>query len=227
MQRSVSADTSKDSVEPLTSTIVRQQPLMAMLSPTATSATSRMPMSTAMRRPSPFVSVAAMRPTACTIPVNIRSSFGHDARQHAQIIADARHVVERQRDAIGQPRQAVPELGDAPRRIAQQARREVEQELVDHARREQRAVELAARLDVQLVDAARAQLPHQRDEIDAAIGIRQHQHLDAGRPERIALARRHDQRAGAGEHLRRRRRLARAGRRRCAAAAAVSRSRAR
>jgi hypothetical protein len=38
---SVSAETSNDSVEPLTSTIVRQQPLIAMLSPIATSATSR------------------------------------------------------------------------------------------------------------------------------------------------------------------------------------------
>ncbi len=110
--------------------------------------------------------------------------------------------------AIGKTREAAGKRRNAARRIADHARREIEQQLVDQPGGEQRAVEPGARLDVQLVDPARGELAHHRGEIDAAVGIRQRERRHAARPRGIGAAGRHDERIAAGEHARRGRRLA-------------------
>ena len=151
-----------------------------------------------------------MRPIACTMPVNIvRSSLRQHARDHAQVVADAlaRRATRRASRAASDAQRRLA-LEHAARRVAEQRRREVEQQLVDEPRVEQRAVELRAGLDVQFVDAAPRERVHQRRQVDAAaarpaaasdVDVAGHAGLRSPAVTISALPR--------GEHARRRRRL--------------------
>ena len=58
-------------------------------------------------------------------------------------------------------------------RVAKQAWRHVEQQLVDAALAQQRAMQFVARFDMKLVDRAFAKVEQHRGQIDLACGIRQ------------------------------------------------------
>ena len=88
------------------------------------------------------------------------------------------------------------QLEHSARRVAEQLGRDVEEDLVDQARREQRAVEPRAGFDVELVDAAARELAHQRRQVDAPRGVRQRERVDTRRPAGVARARGDDERAG-------------------------------
>ena len=80
------------------------------------------------------------------------------------------------------PRAEIGQLGQiehAARAVAQQTRRQIEQQFVDATLVDQRAVQLAAGLDVQLVDAAPAEFAHEHRQIDLARRIGHHNHFRA------------------------------------------------
>ena len=164
-----------------------------------------------------------MRPTACTMPVNIRRLRAAAKRatmrrssptRSTASIAKARALRQR-----GQRRGA---LEGAARRIADDRGREVDEQLVDEARVEQRAVELRAGLDVHLVDLARRERRAAAREVDPAVA-----HRAARAPPRprghcgVALARGDDERAAAAAARARPAAYRRGGRRRRAAAGAA------
>ena len=126
-------------------------------------------------------------PTACTIPVNISASCCAIRAHDAQVVADTCDVVQRRAAMrsreVRECRRGT--LAHAARRIADDRRCEIEQQLVDEPAREQRAVEPGAGLDVQLVDrrASRARASS-RARSTRPFGIRQRDHFDAARPRR-------------------------------------------
>ncbi len=91
-----------------------------------------------------------------------------------------------QRRCVGQALERA-ERGDAAAG-AEQPRREVDQQLVDLPGGQQRGVEAVAGLDMQLVDAAPAQVVQHRDEVDLAVRIGQADQLGALRAQRGGAA---------------------------------------
>ena len=87
-------------------------------------------------------------------------------------------------------RRAIGASAARPAAAADQARRDVDEQLVDQAGGEQRCVELLAGFDVELVDAASAQVGEHRAEVDLAGRIGQQHDLGALRPRALAGARR-------------------------------------
>ena len=121
-----------------------------------------------------------------------------------------RHVDDAEIEALLEPLER-PERGQAPA-AAEQARRDVDEQLVDPAFLQQRGIELLAGLDMQLVDAARAEVGEHRGEIDLAAGRRQQRDLGAAcfqlaPPGDIVDRRVEQHRSRRGEDARRRRRL--------------------
>ena len=158
-------------------TTVRQQPLTATLSPIATSSSAVPPVSTAMRS-----AVAArrrptsIRPTACTMPVNIsapsRSPTAHAARDrvrrsapHARrtIVADANvaYAIARARGSARVDTRAMPRAGSPSTAGARYSRISSTSPASSSA-----PLSLRARLDVELVEPrdarARASAPADR-----------------------------------------------------------------
>src|SRR5205814_1507811 len=70
----------------------------------------------------------------------------------------------------------------AARRIAEETRREIEEELVDKPCGEQRAIQFGAGLDVSLVHLALGEQAQHAIEIDSPVGPAQHHALHVGRP---------------------------------------------
>ena len=169
-----------------------------------------------------------MRPTPVMMPVNMRAIVAAprrprrrrregvtagDAGEQAQVGADARRRRRmRSRARCVEPLER-PERGQAAA-APSSLRREVDQQLVDQAFAQQRAVELVAGLDVQLVDAAPRQVGEHRGQVDLA-GRRR----AAARPRRRALR----ARAGARRRRSRRRRSTGPGGARMRAPGGVSR----
>src|ERR1700722_4074907 len=144
-----------------------------MLSPSWTSSRSRPPALTFRRTPAspslPRGLTDSMRPTAATIPVNIvlipwliRSRVGRrlrrEARQNPHVVADPVDGMEVQAYAPLK-RFRCDEIEHAHRVSAKQTRRQINQQLVDTAFAQQRAVQLVPGLDVQFVDLALAERP--------------------------------------------------------------------
>src|SRR5689334_686987 len=70
------------------------------------------------------------------------------------------------------------------RRIAEEVRRKIDDELVDEAFTQERAVELVTRFDVNLVQLAPRELAHERGEIYFTVRVRQRDELNAAGAER-------------------------------------------
>src|SRR6187431_1421963 len=180
-------------------TTVMQAPDRAMLSPRPTS--SRKPggasIASTLPKPAPAPSgrASTMRPTPLTMPVNMRrlsppGRYGgvakaSAAKPEAQVVAGPGEVDDAEIEALLQPLER-PERGQAAAG-AEQARREVDEQLVDQALLQQRGVELLAGFDVQLVDAASSKVGQHRGEIDLAGGRGQERDLDAARFELAPL----------------------------------------
>ena len=206
-------------------------------SPIATSSSGSTPGPRPASRPRGPSTTLSMRPTACTMPVNIRR-FGDPRSRHATTraqdprhgshVADAIDRLERERNARLEAARDV-ETGRcrAPDRRAGSARRRAR---ISSTRPASSSAPLSsrARLDVDLVELALRELAHHRVQVDATVA----------RPEarRGSTSSGHASLRGAGRDdaahrpcstLRFARRLARADRRRCAAAGGASRRRAR
>src|SRR6185369_895806 len=218
-------------------TTVMQAPAIAMLSPSAVDASSQPGGgATVSALPnageSPSGSTLTIRPTALTMPVNMRRLSspptaravtdasprrgrsrvvcqGRRAQQQAQVVADASDVDERETECVVEPRER-RKRGEAAT-VAEQLRRDVDEQLVDETGGEQRCVELLAGLDVQLVDLAPAEVGDHRREVDLAARRRRERDLGAVRFERATPRAVVDRRVD--EHLSRRREDARGGRR--------------
>src|SRR6267154_1923833 len=100
-----------------------------------------------------------------------RLSAPSSPRQDAQIRADALDLADFQ---SARPRQ----LGDLrhmehpPARVADHARRKIDEQLVDHARLQERAVQFRTSLDVDLVELPPRELLHQLEQLDFAAVVR-------------------------------------------------------
>src|SRR5437899_1889321 len=94
-----------------------------------------------------------------------------DTRQDAQVRADALDLANLQCRGLRQIGQ-LPQMEHAPARIADDTRREVDEQLVYHACLEQRAVQLRSRLHVNLVEFPPRELLHQLEQLDLAGVVR-------------------------------------------------------
>src|SRR5882762_6334335 len=170
VQRSVSLDTSTPKLFRARATTVRHTPFTAMLSPIATSRSGSAPAPTVRRKPPLRRSAFLIRPVAATIPLNICPAPS-DPRQDAQVRADTLDLANLQ--GCG-PRQLgdLRQMEHPPARIAYHARRKIDEELVDHARLEERAIQLRSRLDVDLVELPPRELLHQLEQLDLAAVVR-------------------------------------------------------
>lgn len=108
-----------------------------------------------------------------------------EAREDAQVVADALDAVEREPRAVDERRRR-GEIEHRGRVRAEQARREIDEQLVDAALAQQRAVQLVARLDVQFVDAALAERGEHRGQIDLAAHVRERHDFRAARAQRLS-----------------------------------------
>src|SRR5689334_13112079 len=146
-----------------------------MLSPIATSSRPSVPASTTRRTSPPRGSMRTMRPVASTMPVNIGIS-----REESQpeIRAAGRLFNQRHRRRVGERGQGGKKRHRL-RGVAEQFRREIEQELVGETGREKGAAEERAGLDLQLVDFAARELGKQCLEIEPPVGAIDAEPFDA------------------------------------------------
>src|SRR5690348_14904072 len=184
----VSFETSKASVAPSRSTTVRQQPETAMLSPIATSEKSSPGASMANRKSPPRGSLRASVPTASMSPVNIAFLEKCAAKDGRFLIFAIRMI------ALINPKQQQPVLTDAAlidytqgvplhhafqrpqrqrrtRAVAQQHRRNIEQQFVHQPGFEQRATQARPGFHLQLVHLLLCEQSHDRMQIELAVRI--------------------------------------------------------
>src|SRR5450631_1457265 len=132
---------------------------------------------------------------------------GRDPGDDAPVFAYGHDAAYLQSHAVGEIGNRARPVEHATGRIAQQARREVDHQLVDQARRQQCPVELRPRLHMHLVDAACTECIEHHPQVDPAIAVRQYLRLHMRRPGRPGRDRAENQCFAFGQQARRRREL--------------------
>src|SRR5712671_201649 len=125
---------------------------------------------TRRRRPArPWAGRPRKGPRNSSAPSRARNrlSAPSSPRQNAQVRADTFDLANLQGRG---PRQLgdLRQMEHPPARIADHARRKIDEQLVDHARLQERAVQLRSRFDVDLVELPPCELLHQLEQLDLA-----------------------------------------------------------